>query len=179
MSLYNMLFGVNPFSGILLSMLGTEPGAIPRFRDCFLSDDGQQIVIYTRTGGGNRDYYEDAETRRSNFPEDFEGEETPCGPWNDDLRCLPGFVRDEDDDFDCTYARFYYDVAEPFRAQIELLSNLGGVVNPAQRWEEMLNGLKSGDTSRDDVQRAIQVGEALFGQIKKAFEGREGEDGTV
>ena len=52
MSLYNMLFGVNSAAPVLLATLGLTESDVPRFRDCHLN--GEQIVIYTRTGGGNR-----------------------------------------------------------------------------------------------------------------------------
>ena len=53
MSLYNALFGTNPFANALLMALGITASDVPRFRDCYLDDDGK-IVIFTRTGGGNR-----------------------------------------------------------------------------------------------------------------------------
>lgn len=170
MSLYNALFGVNPFSGVLLQMLGTSADAIPRFRDCYLSEDGTEIIIHTRTGGGNRDYYEHPARCRDNFPEYFgDGKEEPSGPWNSDLRKINGFKYDEDDDFDCTYADFHFEVPEPFQPQVALLKDLGAVSNPAERWQELITALQSRNDSSPDVQRAIKVGETIMGQIKSAL----------
>ena len=53
MSLYNAIFGVNPYTGGLLAILGIEASAVPRFRDCYVDGEGR-IVIYARTGGANR-----------------------------------------------------------------------------------------------------------------------------
>src|SRR5215469_975950 len=101
MSLYNMLFGFNPYARMLLKMLNVDVIQIPRFRDCFLNTDGV-IVIFTRTGGGNREYYENATP------------ENPEGPWNSDLRKLRGYLGDEDDSYDGTYAHFFYKVPEEY-----------------------------------------------------------------
>lgn len=168
MSLYNALFGQNPFSGVLLQMLGTTSDAVPRYRDCYLSEDGSQIVIHTRTGGGNRDFYENERRCRKNYPEYFSEAESPSGPWNDDLRKLPGFAYDEDDEFDCTYADFYFDVPEAFAGQIALLKELGAVQNPGERWQQLLDGLRNKDTSDPTVARALAVGEQIFAQINAA-----------
>ena len=53
MSLYNMINGFNPACVFILPLLGRHDKEYPRFRDCFLTDDGN-IAVYTRVGGGNR-----------------------------------------------------------------------------------------------------------------------------
>ena len=55
MSLYNMLFGSNPLSTVLLGTLGLTKQDVGRFRDCFISDG--KIAVYTRNGGGNRECF--------------------------------------------------------------------------------------------------------------------------
>jgi hypothetical protein len=152
MSLYNLLFGTNPFSNVLLQMLGVSRDDVPRFRDCFLNEEGTEIIIHTRTGGGNRDEYESE---------------------NDALTLIGGYKFDADDDFDCTYADFHYAVPEACKSQVALMKDLGAVTNPAERWQEVLDGLRSGDTSKPDVARAIAVGEQLMGQIKKHIDGEK------
>jgi len=91
MSLYNMVNGINPAAGKLLSMIGIDPKAIPRFRDVWISEDLNTITILTRTGGGNRD--------------DYAGS-------NAALAESPLYLNDEDDDFDSTFAKFNYRVPE-------------------------------------------------------------------
>ena len=63
MSMYNMMNGATPATFIILPMLGKHPDEYPRFRDCFTGDEEQgiedAIIIYTRTGGGNRGDYEE------------------------------------------------------------------------------------------------------------------------
>lgn len=154
MSLYNALFGENPFSVTLLEMLGTTRENVPRYRDCFLSEDGTEIVIHTRTGGGNRDAYE----KGGEYWEDGQID-------NDTLRALPGFLGDADDDSDCTYADFRFSIPEALKPQIALLKELGAVSNPAERWQSLLEDLRKGDTSKPEVKHALAVGEKILGQI--------------
>lgn len=89
MSLYNLLFGKNPNTKALLAFLELNELDIERFRDCWINDDNE-LVIYTRTGGGNRE----------------------CYP-NEALTSHPLYIRDEDDDFDSTYAKYYFALPEP------------------------------------------------------------------
>lgn len=96
MSLYNMVHGVNPAAFFILPMLGKHPDEYPRFRDCFLRDEERpeydnHIHIFTRTGGGNRDGYEQE---------------------NQAMRDMEGFVADFDDSFDSTFASWVFKVPE-------------------------------------------------------------------
>jgi hypothetical protein len=117
--LYNMIFKTNPLAGNLLKALDMSHEQPPRFRDCFLSEDGTEIIVYTRTGGGNR--------------AEFEKE-------NALLRQHPGFKSDEDDAFDSTYALFKFDVPERYREQCLKLGPMYGV-DPAKRWKETLEAM--------------------------------------
>lgn len=67
----------------------------PRYRSVTVYPDKPLVVVRTRTGGGNREEYEEA---------------------NEALRQLQGFVKDEDDDFDCTYAYWHYKIPEEAHA---------------------------------------------------------------
>ena len=165
MSLYNLLFGENPFSGALLNLLGVTRDGVPRYRDCYLNEKGR-IVIHTRTGGGNRDFYEHEERCRNEYPEYFNGKDDPSGPWNADLRKLPGFLYDEDDDYDCTYADFYYEPAPEHKKLIETLQELGGVSNPSERWRALLADLEKGDKEKPEVQNALKVGQQIFEKLE-------------
>ena len=163
-----MLFGENPYGVVFLALLGLQRVDIPRYRDCWW--DGEYICVYTRTGGGNREYYDSADKCRANYPEYFEGTEdsVPSGPWNDDLRALPTFVRDVDDDYDCTYATFYFRVPESLQWVIPHLSIIDK--SPADRWQELISKLNDPATADDaDVQRATKVMEPLLDAITKAL----------
>src|SRR5829696_977857 len=58
MSLFNWVAGNNPMFGVLARIIETVAPLppVPRFRDMYTDDhDGKLvIVLYTRTGGGNR-----------------------------------------------------------------------------------------------------------------------------
>lgn len=115
--LYNSLFGEHSKAEDLLKLLGIAAGDVPRYRSCFW--DGTHIVIHTRTGGGNRDDYEEE---------------------NDHLTTLPGYVRDDDDDFDCTYANFYY--LPPAEAE-EALKAMPADATPAEQWQRLFAAMKA------------------------------------
>lgn len=172
MSLYNALFGVNPMAPLILLALNTTHNAIPRFRDAYLNEAGE-MVIYTRTGGGNRDYYDSAESyaasRDMSDPDnDYKG------PFNDSLRQLEGFLGDEDDDFDSTYASFRYSVPPAFKPIIETLK-VGPAKDPKTRWQALLKDLGDAGYGGTEPQtpegkRALEVGQKIFSQINAALD---------
>jgi len=118
-----VLFGVNPMAGVLLKALDIGLGEkirgsypVYRFRDIYLSKDGSKIILYTRAGGGNRECWDHGVT-----PENFDQEqfgENPCTDCPDRGSCAPSiisalrrhslYIRDYDDEFDCTYAYFEF-----------------------------------------------------------------------
>lgn len=123
MSLYNLVHGVNAAAGTLLHSLGIGPGVVPRFRDCYLTPE-KQIVILTRTGGGNREYYT-AENQK--------------------LRELPGYVSDKDDDFDSTFALFTYNPPEHAKGLIDQIFDAGVVDGESleQKTHRVVDSLKA------------------------------------
>lgn len=99
MSLYNELFGVNPAALFVLPLLGEKhPDEYPRFRDCYVTEDNN-IAVYTRVGGGNRG----------------------CGYGEEELYKHPNFLYTEDDDFDETYATYYFSVPEEWKEDFDKL----------------------------------------------------------
>lgn len=115
MSLYNQLFDKCRFAGMLLMILDLNKDDVPRFRDCFL-DEEHNIVIHTRTGGGNREEYKDA---------------------NQKLREIAGYLEDTDDSYDSTYANFRYRVSEEYKELVEYIATReGAILNPAKRWQD-------------------------------------------
>ena len=139
-----MLFGFNNNAPILLKILGFTTNDIPRFRDCFLKDNS--IVIHTRTGGGNREYYENAETHKQNFYGDIADWEE-YSVYNDDLRKHPNFVTDVDDDFDCTYANFFYSFPDEFKDDLIALAAKDEAHMPSDRWKALFKAM---DESKSD-----------------------------
>ena len=100
MSLYNMLYGVNPSTFYILPMLGKHPDEYPRYRDCFVNDDNQ-IVVLTRVGGMNRN---------TGFKED-------------ELYKHPNYIKTYDDDFDNTYGYYVFSVPDKWKDDFNRILN--------------------------------------------------------
>ena len=96
--LYNMMHGYNPACLFFAPMLTEENPEqyFPRFRDCYIGDNEDTIVIFTRVGGGNRGYYDEEK-----------------------LYEMPEFIRTWDDDFDSTYGYYEFLVPDEWKADFE------------------------------------------------------------
>jgi hypothetical protein len=161
MSLYNMMFGNNPLAGVTLGALNLSPNDIPRFRDAYYEADENRLVIYTRTGGGNREYYGE--------PDGYDNADYE-GPFNSDLEAHPEYISDEDDDFDATYAYFYFNIPESFAPIFNTFKELGAGqdLNPTEKFAKMIEDLQSGNTT-PETERALEVGKSIVEQISKAI----------
>lgn len=131
MSMYNLLFGKNEDADKLLEILGLTKKDIGRFRDAYVTPDGQ-IAVYTRLGGGNRECLDPGD--------DHESEEHWCyRPEIERLQNHDWYDRDEDDDYDCTYATFYFDVPEEIK---EKLKDMEAQEDRDEAWSEMMDKLE-------------------------------------
>lgn len=125
MSMYNMLHGQNPMSVLIISMLGIQPA---RFRDSWITKDGE-VAIYTRLGGGNRECW------------CMKGEEHSCYQENiKKLQGHPNYLYDRDDDFDSTYATFYFSFPEKYMEIFEAMPREGE--SGDERWAKKLEEIK-------------------------------------
>lgn len=197
MSLYNMVFGSNPASRIILATLGLSPDTVGRFRDCFISEGA--IAVYTRNGGGNRDCWHESDPKCGNetCKHHVEMEERrvqafmPKGMWpngkapgniftseggvygcyylTDEKRMEPNYVceepcsaacscpgctvnyrlpahplyiRDADDEFDCTYATIYFRFPDEFADDLRKL-DAGEKFDPDARWQKVIESLRA------------------------------------
>ncbi len=98
MSMYNMLNGFNPACVFIMPMLGRKQEEWPRFRDCFVTEDNN-IAIYTRVGGGNRN----------------------CGYNEEKLYEDENFIRTYDDGYDTTYGTYEFKVPEKWKADFDTI----------------------------------------------------------
>ena len=98
MSMYNMINGFNPACVFIMPMLGRKQEEWPRFRDCFVTEDNN-IAIYTRVGGGNRN----------------------CGYNEEKLYEDENFIRTYDDEYDTTYGTYEFKVPEKWKADFDLI----------------------------------------------------------
>lgn len=103
MSFYNMLFGMNPRADLMLAVLGLRKHEVERFRDAAADSDGRRILVYTRTGGNNREGYP-----------------------NLTMRKLPSWRGSVDDDFDSTYCTDTFEVPEDFAQDVLALRDVIG-----------------------------------------------------
>ena len=146
MSMYNMIRGVNQATFFILPMLGKHPDEYPRFRDCFpgamknseekdefgiplkTTTDEALISVYARVGGGNRHDYNDEIEK---------------------MRKMPTYVRDYDDDFDCTYATFIFEVPE--------------------KWKEDFDHMMKGEVEKISKEYVVEM-QRVFPKLAEKFE---------
>ena len=95
-NLYNAICGINQATFLILPMLDRHPDEYPRFRDCFVNDNNQ-IVVFTRVGGGNRH----------------------CGFDEEIIMQDQNFAYTYDDDFDSTYGYYVFNVPDKWKSDFE------------------------------------------------------------
>jgi hypothetical protein len=116
MGLYNLVGGQSPLSSILLGSIGLSRNDFYRYRDCYV-DDGK-IAVYTRGGGGNRECYCDDYIEDDDETVEFEDEQHLKGcvlTIHSKNRTHPLYLSDCDDDFDRTYATFYFKLPDDMK----------------------------------------------------------------
>lgn len=92
--LYSLTCDVNPYGPLLVKLVGLDIEWLVkncRFRDAYPTKDRLGIVIFTRIGGGNRSAYKHAIYT---------------------LQSKDNYVKDEDWDFDSTYAEFTFRIPQ-------------------------------------------------------------------
>lgn len=174
MSLYNSLFGVNPATPILLAALNLdnqapenwserfdaicdswgepdiyseagqklmseakELGYYPtgRFRDIYFENEIEpKIILYTRNGGGNREWYEYV----------FEL-----------LSSHPLYIKDYDDDFDCTYA--YIEFKAP-KAVIDFFEGIktGKIESISEKFNNEIRAISEGKKPNAEIMELVE-----------------------
>lgn len=155
MSMYNMLFGYDELAPTLMAALKIDPKDVGRYRDCYLNEDGSFIVVLTRTGGGNRAEYKEA---------------------NRELAKHTLYADDEDDGFDSTYAYFYFNVPNDIAETCEESVAKGFGRKPAiTRFRELTEKMAT-HPNDPDVKRALEAAKPLMDQLTSAFKDAENPD---
>ena len=114
MSMYNLMHGTNPATFFILPMLGEKhPDEYPRFRDCFVMDEEQEIHVFTRVGGGNRN----------------------CGYGEEKLREHENFLRDFDSEEDSTYATYVFSVPDEWKEDFKKIMD-GDLKNVSPEYQK-------------------------------------------
>ena len=147
MSLYNSLFSKNEQTKEILELIDLKEEFFKRFRDVDLMDGGEKIRVLTRTGGCNREDYEDN--------------------WKAIKRNLR-YLKDYDDNFDNTFAYIEFKVPEHRIEQARAMF----VKEPPLLKEKFDQAIKDMD---DPNSHSYKVGVEIAEKIKKAMEsGRSG-----
>ena len=126
MSLYNLLHGYNPNAALILRTLDLDPRQIDRFRDASFGKDGDAHVLHLlcRTGGGNREDYANAVLTQHSL-----------------------YLRDHDDEYDSTYAHYYFRipqvVLDELTAQGVSLDDVTDGTSLAEKTEAAIEAIKS------------------------------------
>lgn len=150
MSLYNALLGKNDHYKELLDLVDLHEGDIERFRDTYLSEDGRILKVYTRTGGPNRNSYQ-------NFIR-----------W---METYPTYIKNYDDTFDTTFMTFEFRIpGEKYGDALKLLK-CTDTRTGQQKFKDLMSSLEDG--SGWDNPRVKKVNEGL----SKAFSSNKG--GTI
>jgi hypothetical protein len=138
MSMYGLVFNgqqAQERGRALLAALGfTAFTDVGRYRDSWVErgDDGEPVVaVYTRNGGGNRGCY-------AEFDMACDGHCTGCVATKV-LPAHPLYLRDRDDDFDSTYATFYFRAPAEWRDQLEEIAQ--EPVNMSERWQQAIEAV--------------------------------------
>lgn len=174
MSMYNMLFGTNSAAPFLLSILDLDqPNGnwnVGRFRDAYLNEDGSEVIVYTRNGGGNRDCW------------NWEGGENEL---LDDCRCPgccinfhlpkhPNYLTDQDDDFDCTYAYIHFSVPHKYKEICQGIATGEAPITIHEKFTTLITGLEQG-VKTPETERALEVGKKIMEKIGEVLDKGEGE----
>jgi hypothetical protein len=154
--LYNAIFGENPFSDILLEIIGLKKEDTGRFRDCFIHEENGKtfIAVFTRNGGGNRGCWEDGK----------EG----CNCYGCRMIRLedhPLYVRDFDDDYDCTYATTLFAVPSESLRLLEFLEGIEKTEKPMVKFRNLLNDIEIGEPT-EHTKKAFEIGKRIFESIR-------------
>lgn len=146
MSLYNSMFGVNKEMPELLGMIGVNAEYFSRFRDVDLTNKGTTIRVFTRLGGGNREYFQEI--------------------WNK-IRKHELYIKDYDDDFDCTYAYIEFKVPENYKETAKRMFK-GEPKTFEEKFKKELEEMDKPGT------KAFETSERIVRQIVNAIENGNG-----
>lgn len=154
MSFYNMLFGQNSNSAVILALINLKETDVERFRDCHIHKD--YITIYTRTGGGNREDYP-----------------------NTTLVESPYYLRDEDEDDDNTYATYYFKFPDELREDIIKFLDVKTNGVPASIVNKCLEVWNRPETTEDKYRRISTEQEAVYKEQRHYFKLFESNGHTI
>lgn len=141
MSLYSMLMGENIDASVFLKGLNMKRSDFERYRDAYLNANGTKIIIYTRLGGPNREYYTEV---------------------INNIRSHNLYLEDYDDKDDETYAYFVFKVPDHIASMCKRMATGQEPLTVGQKFEEEIAKLQAGDkgalSRADKVAKKIEKG---------------------
>ena len=149
---YNLVMGTSPLAGTCLALLGIDPKTAPRLRDAWVSDDGEKIIVLTRTGGGYRPSYEEEHTK---------------------LTQVTGFIADHDDIRDGTFAHFVYEAPEAHKADLKIAAEflaLHGQGAESRGPSGMMARLQRKDDEQAEVDWETPLAQTALAALKRLGE---------
>lgn len=143
MSMYDLVAGDGNQQArgrVLLALIGSPD--VGRFRDAWVERSPETgdplIAVYTRNGGGNRECF------------CAEGDHETYGPCTAEvgeaLTRHPAYVRDADDEFDSTYATYWFRVLDDEAREL-LRAHAGAPVDMSERWLAAIDRLTAAAAS--------------------------------
>ena len=153
--MYNALFGFDNNAEVLLSFLHLTKEDFGRFRDCYFSKDGNAIIVYTRCGGGNREEYQEV---------------------FDKIQQHPNYIKDYDDDFDCTYASFEFSIPEQHVNDCARLFKDADTTTGAEKFDNLMKAMESdfdGVMANNERVRNVTL------NLQSAFEDSNNKGGII
>lgn len=144
MALYTQLFGENEDAMAILGFAGLTREMFPRYRDVFLDDKGLTVLVYTRIGGANREYFKDEINK---------------------LKLHKQYVCNYDDHHDETYAYFKFNVLPEYVDTAKKVFK----EDPVSVWDKFQNHIKkaedpNSEEHKKDQEIADQIMRAITGQ---------------
>lgn len=151
MSFYNALFGENEETPVLLGMLAVNKEYFNRFRDVDLIEGGTKIRVFTRLGGENREGYKEtwSKIRKHNL-----------------------YIKDYDDNFDCTFAYIEYNIPEQFKETAKKMFK-GEPVSFSDKLEKELEEMDKPGTE------AYKKSQMLAKKFEDAIKDSENNSGNI
>lgn len=141
--------------------IAAEHWYMGRFRDIYLTTDGQKIVLFARNGAKS--------WGATQFSQDV-------------LRRHPNYLRDYEDDLDSTYVSTEFSIPDIAKGKtVEMLLARGAAYDktPLQKFRELIDKLQRGVKPEDDpdVAHAMAVGRKIVGDPKELTD--KGQSGII
>ena len=176
MSLYSLMHGENPLKNVLKHMLELDtPNSFRsgRFRDIYIDETGDRIILHTRNGGGNRDCYcDNSFISVEEKIVEWEGEkhcENCLYVINGKLKTHPNYIEDHDDDSDFTYANFVFSIPEKYKLAVAELFKAQGVYKaPDEKWQNLFIEMRTMTKEQMEEDRRFKPFNELFKEMRNS-----------